>query len=55
MESQPYENIANRAVLYYRSEKDIDELISSMKRNGENTEAIRLLELGGTRSKVQIF
>lgn len=55
VESQPYENIANRAVLYYRSEKDINDLISSMKKNGENAEAIHLLEKGGTRSRVQVF
>ncbi|CAM9252354.1 unnamed protein product, partial [Ectocarpus fasciculatus] len=55
VEAQPKEALAERAIMYYRAEKKVEELMAALVACGAPTEAIELLRKGGSRSALNVF
>lgn len=55
VESQPDDRVAERAIQYYRADKEIQALVAELKANGGSEKAITLLQKGGARVLSDIF
>lgn len=56
VESQPEDRIAERAMMYYRAEQEMKQLVSTLEASGgSNSQAVDLIKKGGTRSLLGFF